>query len=345
MAIIQSYPINNNVKDTDLLLGITNIAPSGNPIYQTKSFRVSDVRGGGGGGGTISIGTANGLSLSGTVLSLGLASSSTNGALSSANWTTFNNKQAALNGTGFVKASGSSISYDNSDYALDSAVVHNTGNEGVGGVKSFSSTIRALGGINPGEYAIEIDKSFEGEAIRVISTGAATFTLSLNGVATAASFVKSGGTSSQYLMADGSASAPSYGQLYLPTGIYYVPIAAINVWQPLGLVATLVSPSPGFSLGIVNKCAFKNISGSAKTVNVFCEIFLNTYGQAFNVDSIAIVLNGNVLQNTATPIQGVSTTLNCIIEMQDSDEISIYIRSNVTDNSAVYLFKMNIFQI
>jgi hypothetical protein len=45
MAIIQSYPINDNVKDTDLLLGVTNTAPSGNPIYQTKSFRVSDVRG------------------------------------------------------------------------------------------------------------------------------------------------------------------------------------------------------------------------------------------------------------------------------------------------------------
>jgi hypothetical protein len=40
----------------------------------------------------VTIGTANGLSLSGQVLSLGLASASANGALSSANWTTFNNK-------------------------------------------------------------------------------------------------------------------------------------------------------------------------------------------------------------------------------------------------------------
>ena len=44
----------------------------------------------------VTIGTANGLSLSGQVLSLGLASGSANGALSSTDWTTFNNKQNAL---------------------------------------------------------------------------------------------------------------------------------------------------------------------------------------------------------------------------------------------------------
>ena len=44
-------------------------------------------------------------------------SSATNrGALSSADWSTFNGKQAALNGTGFVKASGTTISYDNTSY-------------------------------------------------------------------------------------------------------------------------------------------------------------------------------------------------------------------------------------
>jgi hypothetical protein len=44
----------------------------------------------------VTIGTANGLSLSTQVLSLGLASASTNGALSSTDWTTFNSKQNAL---------------------------------------------------------------------------------------------------------------------------------------------------------------------------------------------------------------------------------------------------------
>ena len=44
----------------------------------------------------VTIGTANGLSLSTQVLSLALASGSTTGALSSTDWTTFNSKQSAL---------------------------------------------------------------------------------------------------------------------------------------------------------------------------------------------------------------------------------------------------------
>ena len=44
----------------------------------------------------VTLGVANGLGLTGQELSLGLASSSANGALSSTDWTTFNNKQNAL---------------------------------------------------------------------------------------------------------------------------------------------------------------------------------------------------------------------------------------------------------
>jgi hypothetical protein len=68
----------------------------------------------------VTLGTANGLSLSTQALSLALASTSATGALSSTDWNTFNLKQAALSGTGFVKISGSTISYDNSTYYLAS---------------------------------------------------------------------------------------------------------------------------------------------------------------------------------------------------------------------------------
>jgi hypothetical protein len=64
----------------------------------------------------VTIGTANGLSLATQVLSLAAASTSTTGALTSTDWNTFNGKQAALNGTGFVKATGTTISYDNTSY-------------------------------------------------------------------------------------------------------------------------------------------------------------------------------------------------------------------------------------
>ena len=58
---------------------------------------------------------------SGTGLfSIPAATSSQNGYLTSTDWTTFNGKQAALSGTGFVKISGTTISYDNSTYLTTS---------------------------------------------------------------------------------------------------------------------------------------------------------------------------------------------------------------------------------
>ena len=72
----------------------------------------------------VTLGTANGLSLSTQVLSLGLASGSANGALSSTDWNTFNNKQSAL---GYTAAN-------------DANVVHLTGAETITGTKSFNST-------------------------------------------------------------------------------------------------------------------------------------------------------------------------------------------------------------
>jgi hypothetical protein len=48
--------------------------------------------------------------------SISQATTSTNGYLSSTDWNTFNGKQTQLNGSGFVKASGTTISYDNTSY-------------------------------------------------------------------------------------------------------------------------------------------------------------------------------------------------------------------------------------
>jgi hypothetical protein len=64
---------------------------------------------------TITI-NAKGLVTAASETAIPTASGSTTGLLTSTNWTTFNNKQEALNGTGFVKASGTTISYDNSTY-------------------------------------------------------------------------------------------------------------------------------------------------------------------------------------------------------------------------------------
>ena len=56
----------------------------------------------------------------GTTIQIKQSSASQSGYLSSTDWTTFNNKQTQINGTGFVKASGTTITYDNSTYYLAS---------------------------------------------------------------------------------------------------------------------------------------------------------------------------------------------------------------------------------
>jgi hypothetical protein len=57
---------------------------------------------------------------SGTTIAVKQSSAIQSGYLSSTDWNTFNNKQPQINGTGFVKASGTTISYDNSTYYLAS---------------------------------------------------------------------------------------------------------------------------------------------------------------------------------------------------------------------------------
>lgn len=81
-------------------------------------------------GTDISSTVANGTSTPVITLNIPTASATNRGALSAADWTTFNNKQAQLNGTGFVKASGTTISYDNSTYYLASNPAGYTTNTG-----------------------------------------------------------------------------------------------------------------------------------------------------------------------------------------------------------------------
>jgi hypothetical protein len=64
---------------------------------------------------TITI-NAKGLVTSASQTAIPTATSSVNGLLTSTDWSTFNGKQNQLNGTGFVKASGTTITYDNSTY-------------------------------------------------------------------------------------------------------------------------------------------------------------------------------------------------------------------------------------
>ncbi len=63
------------------------------------------------------------LSITSNVISIAKADSLTDGYLSGADWATFNAKQSALSGVGFVKVVGSTISYDNTSYTPTSRLL------------------------------------------------------------------------------------------------------------------------------------------------------------------------------------------------------------------------------
>ena len=94
------------------------------------------------------------------------ASATNRGALSSSDWTVFNGKQNALNGTGFVKISGTTISYDNSTY-----VTTNT-TESISGFKTFTNTIALSNSISNG-FGFEIGTTGAFTSLKAKTSGSA----------------------------------------------------------------------------------------------------------------------------------------------------------------------------
>ena len=66
--------------------------------------------------------------------------------------------QPQLNGTGFVKVSGTTVSYDNNTYALDSAVVKLAGTQTITGTKTFSATSTTI-------YKLRLDNTVDSAII------------------------------------------------------------------------------------------------------------------------------------------------------------------------------------
>jgi hypothetical protein len=244
---------------------------------------------------------ANGTTTPVITLNVPTASASNRGALSSADWTTFNSKQAQLNGTGFVKASGTTISYDNTNYlpltggtltgplngtsislsgditanryrGVNSLVLnsyttvnpssnvylYSPGNDRDAWVYLDSATIDSNWGI----YHRQIDSAVSGlpaNSIGFIGGGSNTLQawISLEngngffaGNLTTNSFIKSGGTSGQFLKADGSVDSTTYvpvGRTITINGT--TQDLSANRTFNVGTVTSVTASSPLFSSG------------------------------------------------------------------------------------------------
>ena len=162
--------------------------------------------------------------------SIPAATTSVNGYLTSTDWTTFNAKQAALSGTGFVKISGTTISYDNSTYLTTSAAASTylalAGGTLTGALNGTSANFSGdltLTGTNPRFYLTDSDNNPDyfisntdgtftiydvTNSVSRLTINSTTATLGAN--LTATSLIKSGGTSAQFLKADGSVDSSTY---------------------------------------------------------------------------------------------------------------------------------------
>lgn len=227
------------------------------------------------------------------VIATQAATTSLSGYLASTDWNTFNGKQAALNGTGLVRMTGTTVAYDNTTYATDLLAAHLAGTETFTGTKTFSGGISVNGFVsastsqftwgsilmkNPnnatynsffsqaaGTFAtilgnnIYVDgndtgsgqiRSWNALPYSFISMAGGQFifnAITSNAVAgalvtptviatltptslTAPSFIKSGGTATQYLRADGSVSDSGGGTVNFlrADGTWTAPTASVT---------------------------------------------------------------------------------------------------------------------
>jgi hypothetical protein len=140
------------------------------------------------------------LSRSTNTVSIPAASTSVSGHLTSTDWNTFNGKQNALNGTGFVKASGTTISYDNSTYLTTGTAA-----------STYVPYTGATGAVNLGIHSIGAQFGAFNEIVSNNNNfgdigSASNAFKNIYGY----SFIKIGGTSAQFLKADGSVDSTAY---------------------------------------------------------------------------------------------------------------------------------------
>jgi hypothetical protein len=151
----------------------------------------------------VTIGTANGLSLSTQALSLALASGSATGALSSTDWNTFNNKlSTATAASTYVPYTGATGNVTLGTNSLTAGVGSFASS---GGSDTFTINHSSGSGI-----ALNITKGGNGEGLYINKTSGSGNAATIIGTLNATTLVKNGGTSSQFLKADGSVDSSTY---------------------------------------------------------------------------------------------------------------------------------------
>jgi hypothetical protein len=254
------------------------------------------------------------LSYSNGVYGISQATTASNGYLSSTDWNTFNGK-TSLNGTGFVKVTGTTISYDNTSYLplsgglmTGSIQFSDTTNLKRGIYGSMGTDDNWFVGANAGgvsqgylEIATGDDGTepiyatqYTGDAFTTGTVARRVKILDESGnsifpnTLTATTLVKSGGTSSQFLKADGSidtsvylttASASSTYQTILTNPITGTgTINYIPKFTSSSAIGNSIIFDNGTSVGIGTSSPVTNIqvSGSNGVTDSYGQLFIQT---------------------------------------------------------------------
>lgn len=258
-------------------------------------------------------------------INLPTASATKRGLLSGTDWATFNAKQPALSGDGFVKISGSTISYDNNTYLtpLDAASVYQRLDKMVSNLlpsnteypnsnavlaklalkanienPSFTGSMNIVGiesrinfydENNAIKYFIGYDSGFlrifqnAGSASRFyINSDGKTF---IPGILEVGSVIKSGGTASQFLKADGSVDGATYATSSSLSSYLLSSVAATTYQRIDKMVSNLLASDTEYpnSNAVLAKLALKadaanpnftgsmNITGIESRINFYDE--------------------------------------------------------------------------
>jgi hypothetical protein len=269
-------------------------------------------------------------------ISINQSGASSDGFLSSTDWTTFNNKQNALNGTGFVKISGTTISYDNSTYALDSVVVKLTGNQTIEGVKTFTSQMNAAKIIMSNtslDRSLELSNSSLGQSISVTNTGSGNAIQNFNN-----------GNSGVGFMSANSNTA--FGNLYQGnyngTRVFSVGSQGNGYFSDSIRIANIASPSLSWDLKTFgSQFQIVDVNGNSERFVISATGNVGIGTTSPNVRTEIAGTEGIVALRVTTDNGGVSASNYSEIQLADNGTVRSYWR-NLRDGSGDTLFSYNL---
>jgi hypothetical protein len=274
-------------------------------------------------------------SSTGTDATLPVATASLAGVLVSADWTTFNNKQAALNGTGFVKIVGTTISYDNSTYYLAS------------NPNGYTTNTGTVTGVNKGNGMDFTNFTTSG----TITLGTpSSLTLSSTNSVTSTSHTHAfapGGTAAQYITGAGTLvtfpTIPTVnnGTLTLATSGIATGSASFTANQAGTSTFTVNVPATDLSIGVSSGTQVRMDSSTGADVDIPVASatlagIVTTGAQTFaGTKTFSSIINGSINGNASTANNATNADKIDNVNFNNSDVTSPVTAPNTLDSNGI----------